>query len=144
MMDAPMIDVIASLPLAAEMREALVGRKGKRGLLLECVTALETGEISDMPSIVANAGELYLDALMWSNSAAESLFESTAPGKQAKSTPPPVSQPAPAPVAAIITPSPEPAPAAQGGTSDERGWFARVLGRCFGWIGRRRLGQESA
>ena len=144
MMDAPMIDVIASLPLAAEMREALVGRKGKRGLLLECVTALETGEISDMPSIVANAGELYLDALMWSNSAAESLFESTAPGKQAKSTPPPVSQPAPAPVAAIITPAPEPAPAAQGGTSDERGWFARVLGRCFGWIGRRRLGQESA
>ena len=144
MMDAPMIDVIASLPLAAEMREALVGRKGKRGLLLECVTALETGEISDMPSIVANAGELYLDALMWSNSAAESLFESTAPGKQAKSTPPPVSQPAPTPVAAIITPSPEPAPAAQGGTSDERGWFARVLGRCFGWIGRRRLGQESA
>lgn len=144
MMDAPMIDVIASLPLAAEMREALVGRKGKRGLLLECVTALETGEISDMPSIVANAGELYLDALMWSNSAAESLFESTAPGKQAKSTPPPVSQPAPAPVAAIITSAPEPAPAAQGGTSDERGWFARVLGRCFGWIGRRRLGQESA
>ena len=37
MMDAPMIDVVASLPLAAEMREALVGRKGKRGLLLECV-----------------------------------------------------------------------------------------------------------
>ncbi|HEY1518741.1 MAG TPA: HDOD domain-containing protein [Solirubrobacteraceae bacterium] len=144
MMDAPMIDVISSLPLAAEMREALVGRKGKRGLLLECVTALETGEISDMPSIVANAGELYLDALMWSNSAAESLFDSTAPGKQAKSTPPPVSQPAPAPVVAIITPSPEPAPAAPGGTSDERGWLARALARCFGWIGRRRLGQESA
>jgi c-di-GMP phosphodiesterase len=143
MMDAPMIDVVASLPLAAEMREALVGRKGKRGLLLECVTALETGEISDMPSIVANAGELYLDALMWSSSAAESLFESTAPGKQAKRTPPPVSQPAPAP-AAILMPAPEPAPAAQEGTPDERGWFGRVLARCFGWLGRRRLGQESA
>ena len=34
MMDAPMIDVVASLPLAAEMRDALVSRKGKRGLLL--------------------------------------------------------------------------------------------------------------
>jgi c-di-GMP phosphodiesterase len=146
MMDAPMIDVVASLPLAAEMREALVGRKGKRGLLLECVAALETGEISDMPSIVANAGDLYLDALMWSNSAAESLFESTAPGQQAKSTPPPVSQAAPAPLPAVIAPAPEPALAlaAQGETSNERGWFGRVLARCFGWFGRRRLGQESA
>ena len=50
MMDAPMIDVVASLPLAAEMRDALVSRKGKRGLLLECVAALETGEVNDLPS----------------------------------------------------------------------------------------------
>ena len=56
MMDAPMIDVVASLPLAAEMRDALVSRKGKRGLLLQCVTALETGEINDLPSVVDGAG----------------------------------------------------------------------------------------
>ena len=104
MMDAPMTDVIASLPLAAEMREALVSRKGKRGLLLDCVTALETGEISDMPSIVANAGELYLESMMWANAAAESLFSAAAPPARAKSTPPPVSQPAPAPVAPAPSP----------------------------------------
>jgi c-di-GMP-related signal transduction protein len=143
MMDAPMIDVVASLPLAAEMREALVGRKGKRGLLLDCVTALETGEISDMPSIVQNAGELYLDALMWSNSAAESLFESTAPGKQAKSsTPPPVSQPAPTPatILAPVGPEPQPEPA----TATDRGLFARLRDRLVGWFGRRRVSHESA
>ena len=102
MMDAPMTDVVASLPLAVEMREALVARKGKRGILLDCVTALETGEISEMPSIVERAGEIYLESLMWASSAAESLFAAAAPAKP--STPPPVTHAAPAPEPA--TPSP--------------------------------------
>ena len=41
MMDAPMHDVVASLPLAEDMREALVSRHGQMGQLLNCVTALE-------------------------------------------------------------------------------------------------------
>ncbi len=138
MMDAPMVDVIASLPLAAEMREALVSRKGKRGLLLECVTGLETGEVNDLPVVVEGAGELYLEAMMWANSAADSLFSAAAPNAHAKSTPPPVSQPAPAPVAALA-PAPVSGPVDAGRVEPEqkRGPFARTFARLFGWFGRR-------
>jgi EAL and modified HD-GYP domain-containing signal transduction protein len=138
MMDAPMVDVIASLPLATEMREALVSRKGKRGLLLECVTGLETGEVNDLPVVVEGAGELYLEAMMWANSAADSLFSAAAPNAHAKSTPPPVSQPAPAPVAAVA-PAPASAPVDTGRVEPEqkRGPFARAFARLFGWFGRR-------
>ena len=74
MMDAPMHDVVASLPLADDMREALVRRTGRLGQLLDCVTSLETGEDGPATSTVKRAGEVYLEALMWANSAAESLF----------------------------------------------------------------------
>ena len=129
MMDAPMIDVIESLPLAAEMRDALVSRKGKRGLLLQCVTGLETGEVSDLPQFVEAAGELYLESMMWANSAADSLFAAAAPKARPKSTPPPVSHLAPAPVQPVDAVSVS-APA------DKRGAFARLFARLFGWLGR--------
>ena len=136
MMDAPMIDVIESLPLAAEMREALVAHKGKRGLLLESVAALETGEVNDLPPIVDGAGELYLESMMWANSAAESLFGAAAPAEQAKtSTPPPVSHPAPAAVQDVAAPMAEVTLRVE--PADKRGRLARVFGRLFGWVGRR-------
>ena len=138
MMDAPMIDVIASLPLTAEMRDALVSRKGKRGLLLQCVAGLETGEVSDLPQVVDGAGELYLESMMWANSATDALFSAAAPDARAKSTPPPVSQPAPSPVAAIApTPAADPVDAGSVEPAASRGAFARVFARLFGWIGRR-------
>ena len=138
MMDAPMVDVIGSLPLAAEMRDALVSRKGKRGLLLQCVTGLETGEVSDLPSVVEGAGELYLESMMWANSAAESLFSATAPDALAKCTPPAVSQSAPAPVpAAAPVPTPDPVEAGRVEPANRRGAFARAFARLFGWFGRR-------
>jgi c-di-GMP-related signal transduction protein len=74
MMDAPMHDVVASLPLAEDMREALVSRQGRMGQLLNCVTELETGEDGPAIGFVSDAGEIYLEALMWANSASESLF----------------------------------------------------------------------
>jgi c-di-GMP phosphodiesterase len=74
MMDAPMHDVVESLPLADDMREALVQRQGAMGELLDCVTALEAGEYDGPTAFVSNAGELYLMALIWANTAAESLF----------------------------------------------------------------------
>ncbi len=74
MMDAPMHDVVASLPLAEDIREALVQRRGRMGQLLDCVVALETGEDDPVLSTIRRAGEVYLEALMWANSAAESLF----------------------------------------------------------------------
>jgi EAL and modified HD-GYP domain-containing signal transduction protein len=75
MMDAPMHDVVASLPLADDMREALVQRSGRLGRLLDCITTLETGEDGPGTSIVNRPGELFFEALMWANTAAESLFD---------------------------------------------------------------------
>ena len=66
-MDAPMHDVVASLPLAEDIREALVQRRGRMGQLLDCVVALETGEDDPVLATVTHAGELYLEALMWAN-----------------------------------------------------------------------------
>ncbi len=74
MMDAPMHDLVASLPFTEEMREALVGRRGKRGELLDCVASLEAGECDQAPAGLERAGELYLESVLWANTAAESLF----------------------------------------------------------------------
>ena len=71
MMDAPMLDVVSSLPLAEDIREALVQRAGPMGRLLDSVASLENGEDD---GTLRKAGEVYLDALMWANGVAESLF----------------------------------------------------------------------
>jgi hypothetical protein len=143
MLDAPMHDVAASLPLAEDMREALVQRRGRMGELLDCVTSLEVGEDGPATSLVEDAGDLYLEALMWANSAAESLFgePGAAPGRASRerqsaggrragrgatptaSTPPPAFGPAPATVHA--------------GRAGEPGWFARTWARCRALFGRR-------
>ncbi len=76
LMDAPMPDVLASLPLADDMCDALICRRGSKGLLLDCATALETGELDRAEATVSGAGELYFDSLVWANRAAISLFGS--------------------------------------------------------------------
>ncbi len=73
-MDAPMQDVLASLPFPDDMREALIHRRGRKGLLLNCVTALETGELDRAEAILSRAGELYFESLVWATRAANSLF----------------------------------------------------------------------
>lgn len=95
MLDAPMHDVVASLPFSAEMREALTARKGPRGRLLESVAALETGEYTDARLLVPAAGRVYVEALMWATDAADSLL-----GKDRASDQEPNGEPArPAPPA---------------------------------------------
>jgi EAL and modified HD-GYP domain-containing signal transduction protein len=84
MMDAPMLDVVSSLPLAEDIREALVQRRGPMGQLLDTVVSLESGEDD---GAVPKAGELYLEALMWANGAAESLFGEPAPARARESRP---------------------------------------------------------
>jgi hypothetical protein len=115
------------------------------GQLLDGVTSLEVGEDGPARSLIDRAGDLYLEALMWANSAAESLFgePSAAPARASRerseaastarrppratgpiaSTPPPVFQPA--------------AVAVQGTRADQRGWFARAWGRFLALFGRR-------
>jgi EAL and modified HD-GYP domain-containing signal transduction protein len=74
MMDAPMPEVLASLPFPADMREALINHRGEKGLLLECVATLESGELDRATTIVSRASELYTESLIWANGAADSLF----------------------------------------------------------------------
>ena len=81
MMDAPMHDVVSSLPLAEDIREALVQRRGQMGRLLDCVVSLESGDEAPAQAMMAKGGEVYLEALMWANGAAESLFGEPAPAR---------------------------------------------------------------
>ena len=73
LMDTPMQDVVESLPLADDMRDALVHRRGPLGELLNAAAAREQGESGDA-TFVPHADELYLRSVIWANTAAESLF----------------------------------------------------------------------
>ena len=149
MMDAPMHDVVASLPFAPDMREALAHRRGKRGQLLDCVAALETGDYASAPSVLANTGELYLESIMWANTAAESLFgdlgAAAAPVPAALSAParrvapaperadskaPPALRAVPAVSAPVLVPLPAP-------VAPRPGFFARLKATISGWFGGR-------
>jgi hypothetical protein len=143
MMDAPMHDVAASLPLADDMREALVLRHGPKGELLDSVTALEVGDDEKASRLVLDASQLYLESLIWANGAAESLFgepehangaaatsaagrRTTArPADDAQSTPPPVSTSA---LGMGVAASEAPV---------RRGFLARLWDKCRRLFGRR-------
>lgn len=73
-MDAPIEEVLASLPFAADTCDALIHRRGEQGLLLECVAAIENGEFDRAKMIVSRAGALYRESLIWAARAADSLF----------------------------------------------------------------------
>ena len=73
LMDVPMQDAVASLPLADDMRDALIHRQGPMGELLDAATARETGE-NGAGATLAHADEHYLRSVIWANTAAESLF----------------------------------------------------------------------
>jgi hypothetical protein len=159
-----MHDVVASLPLADDVRDALVLRRGQKGQLLDCVTSLEAGEYG-APTIVAGAGELYLKSLIWANTAAESLFDEQGaapahvtvgladanggptvrmPG-QTQSTPAPVSGRAPgheqsSPRGALVEVDirrRQPGVAFRGDRRTKGGLVGRVLARCLRYVGRR-------
>jgi c-di-GMP phosphodiesterase len=119
LMDTPMREAVESLPLADDIRDALVYRRGPMGELLEAVAAREQGEGGPTASL-PHGDEIYLRSVIWANTAAESLFgeaPSAAPAAHAPST-----EPAPA-ASPPITIRPE------GGVL--RRFFAAV-GRLFG------------
>ena len=80
--------------------------------------------------------------MMWANAAAESMF--TAAPARPKSTPPPVSEPAPALPAEPIAPAPEPPTADRPAQEPQPGLFGRIRDTVLGWFGRRRVSHESA
>ena len=77
--DAPIEDVVALIPFPPDMHDALVSRAGEKGALLEAVTALEAGDFDRAQRLVHGAGDMYLEALMWANEAAEPLFHRAQP-----------------------------------------------------------------
>ena len=74
MLDAPLEDILREIPFPTDMREALVQHTGVMGDLLNAVAALEAGYIGDAKALVPNAGELYMEALLWANEASDALF----------------------------------------------------------------------
>ena len=135
MMDAPMGDVLESLPLADDMRDALIHRSGPMGQLLECVTALEAGDYA-AASMLARTDELYLTAVIWANTAAESLFAAAGPGVPASGAPTPEpSGPAPAIAAAPAHDIDGPGPDA--GAPPSPGPLRRFAARVAGLLRRR-------
>ncbi len=75
--DSRMDEVLSTIPFPAEMVEALVNRGGGKGALLDCVTALESGqfEVAAVPAV----SEAYTDALAWGTEASQELFGEPAP-----------------------------------------------------------------
>ncbi|HWD73928.1 MAG TPA: HDOD domain-containing protein [Solirubrobacteraceae bacterium] len=142
MMDAPMRDVVESLPLADDMRDALVLRRGQMGQLLDCVAALEAGDY-DSATFVTGAGELYLTALIWANTAAESLFgePAAAPAPESSSSRAPTVAVLPAAAAGagladVDARGPGPGLAFGAGHRKAPGRGARILAACREFLGR--------
>ena len=119
LMDMPMREAVESLPLADDMRDALVYRHGPMGELLEAVAAREQGESGPTASM-PHADEIYLRSVIWANTAAESLF-GDAPGAGRPSRAP--SPPAAPTASPSITIQPE-------GGAVRR--FFTAIGRLFG------------
>jgi c-di-GMP phosphodiesterase len=70
--DTPMRIALQSLPLTAEMHDALIHHAGA-GRLLECVIAIENGDFDRATEIVDDASRYYLDAVAWSNGTGKQL-----------------------------------------------------------------------
>jgi EAL and modified HD-GYP domain-containing signal transduction protein len=71
LLDAPMSDVLDSLPFTEEIQAALLRREGPKGELLAAVTAYERGEFPTLPTAEASpslAGA-YRSALAWADEA---------------------------------------------------------------------------
>ena len=74
MMDAPLAEILDQIPFPQELQAALLHHEGEMGALLDCVGALEEGYFGDARSILPEAGELYVRALIWANEAGGALF----------------------------------------------------------------------
>jgi EAL and modified HD-GYP domain-containing signal transduction protein len=70
--DTTMYTAIKDLPLTQELHDALVHRTGA-GRLLDCITAIESGEFEEAEKIERDAFGAYIDSIAWSNATAKQL-----------------------------------------------------------------------
>jgi c-di-GMP phosphodiesterase len=75
LMDAPMEDVLASMPFPEEMRAALLAGTGANGELLETALSFERG---DFAPPLDRFGAAYIEAIAWATDAADELFAAPA------------------------------------------------------------------
>ncbi len=73
-LDVPMAELLETVPLSPNIRQALLGTEGFEGQLLDLVTAYEKAAWSDVASISGDLGmemgdlpDLFIEALDWSN-----------------------------------------------------------------------------
>jgi EAL and modified HD-GYP domain-containing signal transduction protein len=78
LMDAPMTDVLRSIPFPEDMREALVSRKGPKGELLDAALKCERGRFP-----VRELAGSHMEAMAWATQAVDELFEGAAPAPEA-------------------------------------------------------------
>jgi EAL and modified HD-GYP domain-containing signal transduction protein len=71
LLDAPMEDVLASMPFPDEMRAALIAGDGAKGELLRTALSFERG---DFVPPLAELGAAYVEAMEWATNAADELF----------------------------------------------------------------------
>jgi c-di-GMP-related signal transduction protein len=75
LMDAPMEDVLTSMPFPEDMVAALSERKGPKGELLATALSFERGDFSPP---LDRFGAAYVEALAWATNAADELFSAPA------------------------------------------------------------------
>jgi c-di-GMP-related signal transduction protein len=71
----PLADILAPLPLATEVKEALLERKGTLGALLELTEMLETGDaagiraaLKPLPGLSAQTiNQVQMEAMAWAD-----------------------------------------------------------------------------
>lgn len=74
MLDISLEEVTQELPFPDDMRLALLSHDGPMGRILDAATSLESGYYGDAKLLVPNAGELYVQSLLWAQEAAGALF----------------------------------------------------------------------
>lgn len=71
---APMAELLSQIPLTPDTCAALIERAGRKGQVLDCVTAIEAGDLERAETILPAAGQLYVTALAWTDDVAQELL----------------------------------------------------------------------
>ncbi len=71
LLNAPMAEVLGSLPFTEEIQAALLRREGPKGELLSAVIAYERGEFPTIPSPGVSLASAYRAALEWADDAGQ-------------------------------------------------------------------------
>jgi EAL and modified HD-GYP domain-containing signal transduction protein len=77
LMDAPMPEVLRSIPFPEEMTNALVAGHGKKGELLDCAIACERGRLEEAPrgnAAMSDLAAAHAESLAWATNATDELF----------------------------------------------------------------------